>query len=160
MRKSVFLVMSAIVFLLASCDLFGGNITIYNSSSYPVTFEFSRGNRDIHSLSSGRTGTFSASTAFLERFSSEGRVSYRMSDRYTGEFFDTVPYLLEIRNTLSILVTVSERNGFMDMGEIIVNPHEVLTAGSIYTSRPGFITDPPARIDYAAGGSMMVVIIY
>jgi len=161
--KKLLLVSLPLLAFAFSCTLFGDNITIRNNSSYSVTFEFSRGNRDTHTLASGRTRTFSASDASVRTFStnpSGGRVSFRRPERFEGVFFDTVPYSLDVRNTLDFSITLSERNGHMATSEITVNADETIIAGNIYTSRPRFLTEPPARVNYVISGGVILVTIY
>ena len=145
--------------LVFSCALIDDNTTIYNNSSYPVTFEFINVNTGKHTIGSGKTETYYSHGASIKFSHDSGRVSYKKIEDYKGEFFDTVPLPLNINNTLSVSIILSEKNGCMD-NDISINANETKIDGEIYTSNPTFISTPSAKISYFVDSNMMYVTVY
>jgi len=151
-----------IFLLLSSCNLiFFDNTVIRNNSSYHVYFEFLAGNARSYNLAPGNTETYYSHGATLRKFSSNnGRVSYKVIGEYEGEFYNTPPLPMNVRNALGISVTLSERNNLMDISSVNINPNSINDIGNIYTRRPNFISSPPSKINYVIDDNIMYIIIY
>jgi hypothetical protein len=163
--KNLLLVL-ALVTLLLACDngnepsIFD-NTTIQNSSSYSVEFEFLNGNSRTFNISPLETVYCYSHGAKLRKFTfHNGRVSYKLVSDYSGEFYNTIPIAMNIRNTLDIPVTLSEKNNCMDIVSIIIDTKEIKDIGNIYTKTPMFITSPSVNTNYIINNEIMYVTIF
>jgi hypothetical protein len=151
------------VSLWVSCDFDYGEIK--NNSQYTVYFKQKSDNK-YHSLNSGRSYELGANEDSypLDYYSNPARVSYRVIDFDNGEFFDTPPIPLDIRNLLSDPVSITAA-GCMDV-PIIEN---IAAGGSdtthfIYTLTPVFsaflsTTEHPVRTTWEYKNNKIYVTI-
>jgi hypothetical protein len=160
MRK-LFIAVS-IAFLFISCDtLWFKDSTIYNESSYDVTFKAKKA--DQVTVQSGESVTVQNDIgAVLEYFESNPpkRVNYIQTDVYKGKFVDLPSLPIVIYNTLSIPVTLSAG------GCLSVDPMPVQTGdnntNTIYSKNPIFTvsTDSfPASADFQIVDDIMYVTV-
>jgi hypothetical protein len=158
----VFYIGVMVAFLSMSCGAFGDNIIISNNSDYPVTFKFLSGNSNTHILNSNETEKYYASSSTLSFYKSDPpRVTYKMASDSDGEFINTLPIALEIRNTLDFPITLSEKSNYMDMQTIRVDANETKFSENIYSKNPDFIVSPLAKVNFIVSEkNIMYVTIY
>lgn len=162
MKELLFVILvSSFLFITCDSSIFDGNTTIQNKSTYTIDFKFQSGNTRQLTIAPGKTETFYSHGANMVRFSSFNyRVSYKKLGDYKGEFYNTIPLPMNIRNVTSVTVTITEKNNAMDVDNIIINSDEILEIGNIYTTYPNFSTIPTANISYVVTNNILYVTIH
>jgi len=162
MRKIVFVMI--ITFGLFGCDtLWFKDSTIFNESSYDVTFKAKKA--DQVTVQSGKSVVVQNDIgAVLEYFESNvpKRVDYIQTDVYRGKFIDLPSILVIINNTMSIPVTLSA-GGYLDVDPMLsITANSNDSTNAIYTRIPTFTVSTssfPATADFQIVDNVMYVTV-
>jgi len=151
-----------IVFLFISCDTFWfKDSTIYNESSYDVTFKAKKA--DTVTVQSGNSITIQNDIgAVLEHFESSTpkRVDYIQTDIYKGKFINLPSISVVINNTASTPVILSA-GGYLDVDPMPVQTGDNNTT-TIYSRNPVLTVVTsyfPATADFQIVNDVMYIIV-
>jgi hypothetical protein len=155
--------MAAIAFFLFSCDtLWFKDSTIYNESSYDVTFKAKKA--DQVTVQSGKSVTVQNDIgAVLERYESSTpkRVDYIQTDVYKGKFVDLTSIPVVVYNTLSFPVTLSA-GGCLGVDPMVNVPAGDNNTNTVFSRNPVFVvtTDTfPATADFQIVDDIMYITV-
>jgi hypothetical protein len=161
MRKILIVIILA--FGLFGCDtLWFKDSTIYNESSYDVTFKAKKA--DQVTVQSGKSVTVQNDIgAVLEYYESNTpkRVDYIQTDVYKGKFVDLSSIPVKVYNTLSIPVTLSA-GGYLGTDPMSDIQEGDNNANTIYTKSPVLTVTTssfPATADFQIVDGVMFVTV-
>jgi hypothetical protein len=153
----------SIVLIMAGCDTFWfKDSTIYNESSYDVTFKAKKA--DQVTVKSGSSVTVQNDLgAVLEYYESSTpkRVDYIQTDTYKGKFVDLPSIPVVVYNTLSFPVTLSA-GGCLGVDPMVNVPTGDNNTNTIFSRNPVFTvtTDTfPATADFQIVNDIMYVTV-
>jgi hypothetical protein len=147
MKKCVFVSVLAALLAFSCGDVNMKNITITNSSGFPVTFKFSA-SETTHSLGARETAVFEK--AIYDEIGSYGsepgkRVYLASEYSVTAEFKEYKSYPLKVNNTIDKPVTLSADDWMEDMdipaGQTVSNDYPDDASHHerrVYTDKPNF----------------------
>jgi len=136
-KKIVFCL--AVVFLLASCGRHEwADTVVANNSGFEVTFKFYHTGEIM--LDPGASTSFgTVAHQNMEWFRPNRRVDFTATDGGTVVVFNTLSYWkLVVENTLDNEVALSERGGWLEMGDIERVPAHGTVEVEIFTLTPDF----------------------
>jgi hypothetical protein len=162
MRKTAIFVIAFLLFF--GCDtLWFKDSTIYNESSYDVTFKAKKA--DQVTVQSGKSIVVQNDMgAVLEYFESNvpKRVNYIQTDVYRGKFVDLPSIPVVINNTMSIPVTLSA-GGYLDVDPMLnITANSDDSTNAIYTRTPVFTVSTssfPATADSQIVDDVMYITV-
>ncbi|MDR2588524.1 MAG: hypothetical protein LBC67_03770 [Spirochaetales bacterium] len=134
----------SLILVLGGCAYFDNEtpeISVKNSSSYPVTFELENSIDGEQTLTPGTSGVYTAGSAKLVYYKSVPglRVTPVSQTKNFVEFTDTPAITLRVMNHFAEAVNLSAA-GYIDSEPLSVAAN-TLASGTIYTNRPQFTVE-------------------